>query len=179
MGRTEASLSSGGTGGTSRTTEAVKVCLVGGEPQSERRSPRILHHTTPHRAPATMPSAAAVLFLLVPVIAGTPFHHSWYHNSGQSGTDSRHRNRSVHRTGPDRNSNANVVCLFVCLLSSQPLAFNSLFTSLIPPFSCRNWCAYVVHKNVSCAVVGGSESFVQPELLPCPPELPHCQQQVM
>lgn len=82
-------------------------------------------------------------------------------------------------TGPDRNSNANVVCLFVCLLSSQPLAFNSLFTSLIPPFSCRNWCAYVVHKNVSCAVVGGSESFVQPELLPCPPELPHCQQEVM
>uniref|UniRef100_A0A3P8UIR0 Elastin microfibril interfacer 2 n=1 Tax=Cynoglossus semilaevis TaxID=244447 RepID=A0A3P8UIR0_CYNSE len=56
-------------------------------------------------------------------------------------------------------------------LPSYP--FNSLFTSLIPPFSCRNWCAYVVHKNVSCAVVGGSESFVQPELLPCPPELPY------
>uniref|UniRef100_A0A3Q1ILF5 Elastin microfibril interfacer 2b n=1 Tax=Anabas testudineus TaxID=64144 RepID=A0A3Q1ILF5_ANATE len=35
----------------------------------------------------------------------------------------------------------------------------------------RNWCAYVVHKNVSCAVVGGTESFVQPEFLPCPPEL--------
>uniref|UniRef100_A0A3B4Z541 Elastin microfibril interfacer 2 n=1 Tax=Seriola lalandi dorsalis TaxID=1841481 RepID=A0A3B4Z541_SERLL len=35
----------------------------------------------------------------------------------------------------------------------------------------RNWCAYVVHKNVSCAVVGGTESFVQPEVLPCPPEL--------
>uniref|UniRef100_A0A3Q2CQ31 Elastin microfibril interfacer 2b n=1 Tax=Cyprinodon variegatus TaxID=28743 RepID=A0A3Q2CQ31_CYPVA len=35
---------------------------------------------------------------------------------------------------------------------------------------CRNWCAYVVHKNVSCAVVGGTESFAQPELLPCPPE---------
>uniref|UniRef100_A0A3B3VIZ1 Elastin microfibril interfacer 2 n=1 Tax=Poecilia latipinna TaxID=48699 RepID=A0A3B3VIZ1_9TELE len=35
---------------------------------------------------------------------------------------------------------------------------------------CRNWCAYVVHKNVSCAVVGGTESFAQPEFLPCPPE---------
>ncbi|XP_071341032.1 EMILIN-2 [Trachinotus anak] len=43
----------------------------------------------------------------------------------------------------------------------------------------KNWCAYVVHKNVSCAVVGGTESFVQPELLPCPPELPNCAQQVI
>lgn len=74
----------------------------------------VLHGSsiTPHRAPATMPSAAAVLFLLVPVIAGTPFHHSWYHNSGQSGTDSRHRNRSVHRTGPELQCKR---CLFVCL----------------------------------------------------------------
>uniref|UniRef100_A0A3Q1FA74 Elastin microfibril interfacer 2b n=1 Tax=Acanthochromis polyacanthus TaxID=80966 RepID=A0A3Q1FA74_9TELE len=43
----------------------------------------------------------------------------------------------------------------------------------------RNWCAYVVHKNVSCAVVGGTESFVQPEVLPCPLELPNCAQQVI
>ncbi|KAK2886593.1 EMILIN-2 [Channa argus] len=43
----------------------------------------------------------------------------------------------------------------------------------------KNWCAHVVHKNVSCAVVGGSESFVQPEFLPCPPELPSCAQQVI
>uniref|UniRef100_A0A8C7YGT0 Elastin microfibril interfacer 2b n=1 Tax=Oryzias sinensis TaxID=183150 RepID=A0A8C7YGT0_9TELE len=46
-------------------------------------------------------------------------------------------------------------------------------------YVCRNWCAYVVHKNVSCAVVGGTESFAQPELLPCPPELPNCAQQVI
>uniref|UniRef100_A0A3Q3LEY1 Elastin microfibril interfacer 2b n=1 Tax=Mastacembelus armatus TaxID=205130 RepID=A0A3Q3LEY1_9TELE len=44
---------------------------------------------------------------------------------------------------------------------------------------CRNWCAYVVHKQVSCAVVGGTESFVQPEVLPCPPEFPNCAQQVI
>uniref|UniRef100_A0A672GN46 Elastin microfibril interfacer 2b n=1 Tax=Salarias fasciatus TaxID=181472 RepID=A0A672GN46_SALFA len=44
---------------------------------------------------------------------------------------------------------------------------------------CRNWCAYVVHKNVSCAVVGGTESFPQPELLPCPLERPNCAQQVI
>ncbi|XP_015231190.1 PREDICTED: EMILIN-2 [Cyprinodon variegatus] len=43
----------------------------------------------------------------------------------------------------------------------------------------KNWCAYVVHKNVSCAVVGGTESFAQPELLPCPPEQPNCAQQVI
>ncbi|XP_036934763.1 EMILIN-2 isoform X1 [Acanthopagrus latus] len=43
----------------------------------------------------------------------------------------------------------------------------------------KNWCAYVVHKNVSCAVVGGTESFMQPEVLPCPPELPNCAPQVI
>uniref|UniRef100_A0A8C5HGG2 Elastin microfibril interfacer 2 n=1 Tax=Gouania willdenowi TaxID=441366 RepID=A0A8C5HGG2_GOUWI len=45
--------------------------------------------------------------------------------------------------------------------------------------SYRNWCAYVVHRNVSCAVVGGTESFAQPEVLPCPPEQPHCAHQVI
>ncbi|XP_068437704.1 EMILIN-2 [Clinocottus analis] len=43
----------------------------------------------------------------------------------------------------------------------------------------KNWCAYVVHKNVSCAVAGGPESFVQPEVVPCPPEMPNCAQQVI
>ncbi|XP_034416397.1 EMILIN-2 isoform X2 [Cyclopterus lumpus] len=43
----------------------------------------------------------------------------------------------------------------------------------------KNWCAYVVHKNVSCAVAGGAESFVQPHAAPCPPETPNCLQQVI
>lgn len=43
----------------------------------------------------------------------------------------------------------------------------------------KNFCAYVVHKNVSCAVVGGTESFVQPEVLPCPLGAPNCAQQVI
>ncbi|XP_062235446.1 EMILIN-2-like [Platichthys flesus] len=43
----------------------------------------------------------------------------------------------------------------------------------------KNWCAYVVHRNVSCAVVGGTGSFVQPEMFPCPPEMPDCAQQVI
>ncbi|KAL1006861.1 hypothetical protein UPYG_G00078190 [Umbra pygmaea] len=43
----------------------------------------------------------------------------------------------------------------------------------------KNWCAYVVHKNVSCAVMGGTESFVQPESIRCPIHQPNCAQQVM
>lgn len=43
----------------------------------------------------------------------------------------------------------------------------------------KNWCAYVTQKHVSCVVPGESESVQQPELLPCPPELPNCVQQVV
>ncbi|XP_077365347.1 EMILIN-2 [Festucalex cinctus] len=43
----------------------------------------------------------------------------------------------------------------------------------------KNWCAHVVHKNVSCAVVGGSVSFAQPEFLPCTPEMIECAPQVI
>lgn len=58
----------------------------------------------------------------------------------------------------------------------QSVATRGCVSSLFPS---RNWCAHIVHKNVSCAVVGGTESFLQPEVLPCPPELPNCAQQVM
>lgn len=43
----------------------------------------------------------------------------------------------------------------------------------------KNWCAYVIQKHVSCVVPGESESVQQPELLPCPAELPNCVQQVV
>ncbi|XP_071233660.1 EMILIN-2 [Salvelinus alpinus] len=43
----------------------------------------------------------------------------------------------------------------------------------------RNWCAYVVHKNVSCTVQGNVESFVEPEVVPCPNHDPDCEEQVM
>ncbi|KAK7881733.1 hypothetical protein WMY93_030142 [Mugilogobius chulae] len=43
----------------------------------------------------------------------------------------------------------------------------------------KNWCAYVAQKNVSCVTSAGTESFVLPELLPCPPEMPNCVQQVI
>ncbi|XP_046882647.1 EMILIN-2 isoform X2 [Hypomesus transpacificus] len=43
----------------------------------------------------------------------------------------------------------------------------------------RNWCAYVVHKNVSCTVQGNVESFVEPEVQPCPMHEPDCEPQVL
>lgn len=43
----------------------------------------------------------------------------------------------------------------------------------------RNWCAYVVHKNVSCAVQGNVESFVEPEVAPCPMHESDCKPQVL
>ncbi|XP_023820967.1 EMILIN-2 isoform X2 [Oryzias latipes] len=42
----------------------------------------------------------------------------------------------------------------------------------------RNWCAYVVQRNVSCVVQGSAERLQEPVLAPCPPYQPHCQQQV-
>uniref|UniRef100_A0A3Q1GTT8 Elastin microfibril interfacer 2b n=1 Tax=Acanthochromis polyacanthus TaxID=80966 RepID=A0A3Q1GTT8_9TELE len=71
---------------------------------------------------------------------------------------------------------SNITCLcdyFYSVLTSVKYKTYKYRTSY------RNWCAYVVHKNVSCAVVGGTESFVQPEVLPCPLELPNCAQQVI
>ncbi|XP_061777042.1 EMILIN-2 [Nerophis ophidion] len=40
----------------------------------------------------------------------------------------------------------------------------------------RNWCAFVVQKNVSCAVQGSVESFQRPVVAPgpCPPYMTNC-----
>ncbi|CAK6970215.1 EMILIN-2 [Scomber scombrus] len=69
------------------------------------------------------------------------------------------------------------------LISASPFQYNMFQGNAYSGSETRqrnkNWCAYVVHKNVSCAVVGGTESFVQPESSPCPPELPNCAQQVI
>ncbi|XP_048856838.1 EMILIN-2-like [Brienomyrus brachyistius] len=42
----------------------------------------------------------------------------------------------------------------------------------------KNYCAYVVHKNVTCAVLGDMETFVEREIAPCPAYQPHCPPQV-
>uniref|UniRef100_A0A673L897 EMILIN-2-like n=1 Tax=Sinocyclocheilus rhinocerous TaxID=307959 RepID=A0A673L897_9TELE len=44
---------------------------------------------------------------------------------------------------------------------------------------CRNWCAFVVHKNVTCAVLAANENVMEPQLLPCPPNQPDCTQRLM
>uniref|UniRef100_H2SAM3 Elastin microfibril interfacer 2 n=1 Tax=Takifugu rubripes TaxID=31033 RepID=H2SAM3_TAKRU len=68
--------------------------------------------------------------------------------------------------------------MFLALSGNNiPDPFSSPWHTL--PWNQWNWCAHIVHKNVSCAVVGGTESFMQPEVLPCPPELPNCAQQVI
>ncbi|KAK2914386.1 hypothetical protein QQF64_029550 [Cirrhinus molitorella] len=43
----------------------------------------------------------------------------------------------------------------------------------------RNWCAFVVHRNVTCAVLAANENVMEPQLLPCPPHQPDCTQRVM
>ncbi|KAJ8378859.1 hypothetical protein AAFF_G00233610 [Aldrovandia affinis] len=43
----------------------------------------------------------------------------------------------------------------------------------------KNWCARVVYKNVTCAVLGSAESFLEPEIVPCPPHQPDCAQRMM
>uniref|UniRef100_A0A8D3D2W9 Elastin microfibril interfacer 2 n=1 Tax=Scophthalmus maximus TaxID=52904 RepID=A0A8D3D2W9_SCOMX len=77
----------------------------------------------------------------------------------------------------------NLFLIFVPLITGSPFQNtrfqNNAYSGTETRQKNKNWCAYVVHKNVSCAVVGGTESFVQPEVLPCPPELPNCAQQVI
>uniref|UniRef100_A0A3Q3RGD5 Elastin microfibril interfacer 2a n=1 Tax=Mastacembelus armatus TaxID=205130 RepID=A0A3Q3RGD5_9TELE len=56
--------------------------------------------------------------------------------------------------------------------------FQSGYTGVVHRHRNRNWCAYVVHKKVSCAVQGSVESFQEPVVAPCPAYQPNCQQQV-
>lgn len=76
-------------------------------------------------------------------------------------------------------------CLFITLpgISGSPFPYNiyqgNAYSAPESRQRNKNWCAYVAHKNVSCVVAGETESFLQPEVVPCPPELPHCAQQVV
>ncbi|XP_069548428.1 EMILIN-2 [Brachyistius frenatus] len=62
--------------------------------------------------------------------------------------------------------------------SSYGLFHGSAHTGVVHRDRNRNWCAYVVHKTVSCPVQGSVESFQEPVVAPCPAYQPDCQQQV-
>lgn len=62
--------------------------------------------------------------------------------------------------------------------SSYDLFQGSAYTGEVHRHRNRNWCAYVVRRNVSCAVQGSVESFQEPVVAPCPAYRPDCQQQV-
>ncbi|XP_068458712.1 EMILIN-2 [Clinocottus analis] len=62
--------------------------------------------------------------------------------------------------------------------SSYGLFQGSAYTGVVQRHRNRNWCAYVVRRNVSCAVQGSVESFQEPVVAPCPAYQTDCQQQV-
>ncbi|XP_041849031.1 EMILIN-2 [Melanotaenia boesemani] len=62
--------------------------------------------------------------------------------------------------------------------SSYGLFHGSAYTGAVHRHRNRNWCAYVVQRNVSCVVQGSAENFQEPVVAPCPAYQPDCQQQV-
>uniref|UniRef100_A0A3Q2PL57 Elastin microfibril interfacer 2 n=1 Tax=Fundulus heteroclitus TaxID=8078 RepID=A0A3Q2PL57_FUNHE len=62
--------------------------------------------------------------------------------------------------------------------SYYDLLHGSAYTGAVHRHRNRNWCAYVVQRNVSCVVQGNAESFQEAVVAPCPAYQPDCQQQV-
>ncbi|XP_058250904.1 EMILIN-2 isoform X2 [Hemibagrus wyckioides] len=62
-----------------------------------------------------------------------------------------------------------------CTPSIYSLFQGAPYSSSIPKQRNKNWCAFVVHKNVTCAVLGVTET-VESDNAPCPEHQPHCAQ---
>ena len=45
--------------------------------------------------------------------------------------------------------------------------------------TCRNWCAYVVTRTVSCVLEDGVETFIKPDYQPCGWGQPQCSRSIM
>ncbi|XP_030635024.1 EMILIN-2 [Chanos chanos] len=81
------------------------------------------------------------------------------------------------------------LCTVLCLLLTFSLTYGtpsrySLFqgnaySGSVPRQRNKNWCAFVVYKNVTCAVLGSTESVLEPEPAPCPMHQPNCAQRVI
>ncbi|XP_057190891.1 EMILIN-2 isoform X2 [Triplophysa rosa] len=77
--------------------------------------------------------------------------------------------------------------LTVCFIISFSLTYgypSSLFegnaySGTVHRHRNKNWCAFIVQKNISCAVQGSVESYAEPEAAPCPQHQPDCEQQVI
>ncbi|KAA0723881.1 EMILIN-2 Elastin microfibril interface-located protein 2 [Triplophysa tibetana] len=53
------------------------------------------------------------------------------------------------------------------------------YSASVPRQRNKNWCAFVVHRNVSCAVVAATENVMEPHYEPCAPHHPDCAQRVI
>nr|XP_055073223.1 EMILIN-2 isoform X1 [Misgurnus anguillicaudatus] len=78
------------------------------------------------------------------------------------------------------------LCIGIISFLTFPLVYGTFslfqgnaYSNSVPRQRNKNWCAFVVHKTVSCAVHAATESVVDPQLAPCPPHLPECAQRMM